>query len=106
MTSSPSVPEGDADTNSTDLNSSDNTSQVIATSESDDTDTASSYPKFSRGTRVRKRFRQGWFDGEITSIDMDNRSYDITCSDGDAEDVFFEDPEIELLVHQANHAIT
>ena len=60
------------------------------------------YPKFSRGARVRKRFRQGWFDGTITSIDMDNRSYDITYSDGDTEDVFFEDPEIELLVRQAN----
>ena len=90
------------DTNSTDLNTSDDTSQVIATSGSDDTETDSSYPKFSRGTRVRKRFRQGWFDGAITSIDMDDRSCDIACSDGDTEDIFFEDPEIELLVRQAN----
>ena len=61
---------------------------------------------YRSGTRVRKCFRQGWFDGEITSIDMDNRSYDITYSDGDAEDVLFEDPEIELLVHQASHPTT
>ena len=101
VTSSPSVPEGDADTNSADLNSSDNASQVIATSGSDDTETDSSYPKFSRGTRVRKRFRQGWFDGAITSIDMDDRSCDIACSDGDTEDIFFEDPEFELLAQQA-----
>ena len=33
VTSSPSVPEGDVDTNSAELNSSDNASQVTATSE-------------------------------------------------------------------------
>ena len=42
----------------------------------------SSYPNYSRRTQVSICFHQGWFDGEITLVDLDNGSFDVTVSCG------------------------
>ena len=62
-------------------------------------------PKYVRGTKVRKDFgHYGWFDGKITTVDNYNQSYHITYSDGDIEHIFFESPEIDLIVRNATKA--
>ena len=53
------------------------------------------------GAKARKHFgKHGWCQGEITSVDHEHRAYEITCSDGDSEDMWFEDQETDLVVQQ------
>ena len=39
-------------------------------------------------------------EGEITSVDYEQRAYETTCSDGDSEDMWFEDQEMDLVVQR------
>ena len=52
------------------------------------------------GNTKKGVFKHGWYQGEITSIDYEHRSYEITRSERDSEDVWFEDPEMDLIVQQ------
>ena len=41
----------------------------------------------------------------IHSIDLDQQKYHIIYSDGDCEDIFFEDPEIDIIVQNSGDAL-
>ena len=56
-------------------------------------------PKYKIGTKVRNFFNgHGWWDGEITEIDLENRFYKIVYEDDDAEEHYFDRPEIDEIV--------
>ena len=56
-------------------------------------------PKYEVGTKVSNFFGEhGWFDGEITEVDLENRLYRIVYDDGDCEDHYFDKPEIDEIV--------
>ena len=43
--------------------------------------------RYPIGTKVRKHFTQGWFDGEVISIDAEEKLWKIRYSDGDCEEL-------------------
>ena len=78
---------------------------VTSVSDDDSTTSLSESDLCEPGTHVRKWFRQGWFDGTIHSVDLDQQKCHILYSDGDSEDMFFEDPEIDIIVQNSGDAL-
>ena len=56
-------------------------SSVVGSSTVNDVD------RYPIGTKVRKHFPQGWFDGEVISIDVEEKLWKIRYSDGDCEEL-------------------
>ena len=42
--------------------------------------------RYPVGTKVRRHFDSGWFDGEVVVIHVHDKLWTIRCTDGDEED--------------------